>query len=250
MRAILLKIHLYAGLLCSSYLVIFGISSLNFNHHFGKPAALKSERQRSLDTLPAIADDQRLAEALRDTLGLGGYTLTWETDRSETEDSLYFRFVVWRPGKEFRVRVQSPKELGAVPEEEAPSPPVPPKKGETQAGGRKESPPNAPPPKEQPKVAILPLREPVHLVFIEETDTGLWPIIGALHGFSGNMPGAGFMRFWAIYTEVCVWVVFFSMVSGVCLWTAKPSERLVGLILLGAGAGGGLLFMLYIWIWG
>ncbi len=36
MRTLLLQIHLYAGLLCSSYLVIFGISSLNYNHHFGE----------------------------------------------------------------------------------------------------------------------------------------------------------------------------------------------------------------------
>lgn len=245
MRSILLKIHLYAGLLCSSYLLLFGISSLNFNHHFGKPAALKSERQRSLGALPALTDDQRLAEALRDTLGLVGWTLTWETRRSETVDSLYFHFAVARPGKEYRVRVQSPKELGMVPEEVAPSSPVPPKKNEAPAPGKKE-----PPTPAAPKVIIPPLREPVHLVFVEETDTGLWPIIGAMHGFSGNLPRGGFMRFWSAYTEICVWVVFFSMVSGIYLWTAKPSERLVGLILLAGGAGGGLLFMLCIWIWG
>ncbi len=37
MRSILLKIHLYAGLLCSSYPIIFGVSSLHFNHHFVEP---------------------------------------------------------------------------------------------------------------------------------------------------------------------------------------------------------------------
>lgn len=245
MRTVLLKIHLYAGLLCSSYLILFGISSLNFNHHFGKPTTLKNERQRSLGTLPAITDDQRLAEALRDTLGLVGWTLPWETRRSETADSLYFHFAVARPGKEYSVTVLSPKELSAAPEEEASPPPAPPRKNEAAAPGKKDTPAVAP-----PKIAILPLREPVHLVRVEETNTGLWPIIGALHGFSGELPRAGFMQVWSIYTELCVWVVFFSMGSGVYLWTAKPSERLVGLILLGAGAGGGLLFMLYIWIWG
>ena len=246
MRAILLKIHLYAGLLCSSYLIVFGISSLNFNHHFGKPATLKSERQRGLNSLPATNDDQRLAEALRDTLGLVGWTLPWETRRAETEDSLYFHFAVNRPGKEYRVAVQSPRESGQAAEEEARSAPAPPKKNEAQAAGKKEPTPNA----ALPKVVIPPLREPVHWVRVEETHTGLWSIIGHLHGFSGNLPRAGFMRVWSIYTEVCVWVVFFSMISGVYLWTAKASERLVGLILLAGGAGGGLCFMLYIWIWG
>lgn len=245
MRAILLKLHLYAGLLCSSYLILFGISSLNFNHHFGRPAALKVERQRGLNALPAIIDDHRLAEALRDTLGLVGWTLPWETRRSETADSLYFYFAVNRPGKEYRVQVQSPKELSATPDEAVSPPPAPPRKNEAQAAGKKEAQALV-----APKVAIPPLREPAHWVRVEETYTGLWPIIGALHGFSGSLPRAGFLRVWSIYTEVCVWVVFFSMVSGVYLWTAKPGERLVGLILLGAGAGGGLLFMLCIWIWG
>ena len=204
MRPILLKIHLYAGLLCSSYLIIFGISSLNFNHHFGRPGKIKGERQTSLPALPAQEDDQRLADALRDTLGLVGWSLPWETHRSETPDSLYFHLAVSRPGKEYRVRVQSPKDLGPVPEEVA----VPPRENEVPATGKKEPPAT-------PRIAIPPLREPVHLIYIEETYTGMWPIIDALHGFSGNMPRAGFMRMWSIYTEVCVWVVFFSLVSGI-----------------------------------
>ncbi len=242
MRAILLKVHLYAGLLCSSYLILFGISSINFNHHFGRPSTLKAERQRGLRALPAIDDDQRLAEALRDTLGLVGWTLPWETGRSETADSLYFRFAVSRPGKEYTVRVQSPKDLPPVADDDIPPPP---KTAAPAPAGKKEAPAT-----EAPRIPVPALVEPAHRMIVEETRTGLWSIVGALHGFSGNLPRAGFMRVWSIYTELCVWVVFFSVISGVYLWTAKASERLVGLILLGAGAGGGLLFMLYIWIWG
>lgn len=226
MRPILLKIHLYAGLLCASYLILFGVSSLNFNHHFGQHAALKAERQRGLRALPAIADDQLLAEALRDTLGLVGWTLPWETARSETADSLYFQFGVSRPGKEYIIRVQSPKEVVPVADNDT----LPPSR----------------------KFAPVPaLAEPDHRIIVEQTYTGLWSVIGALHGFSGHMPRAGFLlRAWSIYTELCVWVVLFSIISGIYLWTAKTSERLVGFILLGAGAGGGLLLMLYIWLWG
>jgi len=241
MRPILLKIHLYAGLLCASYLILFGVSSLNFNHHFGQPDALKAERQRGLRALPAIADDQRLAEALRDTLGLVGWTLPWETGRSETADSLYFRFAVSRPGKEYIIRVQSPKDVVPVADDDIPPPPKKP------APAPKKDAPAA----EGPHFPVPALAEPDHRIIVEETYTGLWSIIGALHGFSGHMPRAGvLLRAWSIYTELCVWVVLFSMISGIYLWTAKASERLVGFILLGAGAGGGLLFMLYIWLWG
>ncbi|MCC7263032.1 MAG: hypothetical protein IT369_10980 [Candidatus Latescibacteria bacterium] len=242
MRTILLKVHLYAGLLCSSYLILFGISSLNFNHHFGHPGTLRVERQRGLQALPAISDDQRLAEALRDTLGLVGWMLPWETSRSETTDSLYFRFAVSRPGKQYTVRVQSPKELVPIADDD---PPPPPKKNAPSQAVKKEVPPPEP-----PRITLPTLREPAHRIIVDETGTGLWSIIGQLHGFSGNLPRAGFMRFWSAYTEICVWVVLFSLVSGVYLWAAQPAERLIGLILLGAGAGGGLLFMLAIWIWG
>lgn len=243
MRTILLKIHLYAGLLCSSYLILFGISSLNFNHHFGQSRALKIERQRGMQALPSLADDQRLAEALRDTLGLAGWTLPWETSRSETADSLYFRFAVARPGREYTVRVQSPKEVTPIADDDTP---LPPKKSPPPAAAKKEAPAPA-----GPQIAVPPLVEPAHRIIVEETSTGLWPIIGALHGWSGDLPHRStFMRYWSIYTEVCVWVVLFSLGSGVYLWAAKPAERLIGLILLGAGAGGGLLFMLAIWIWG
>lgn len=47
MRSLLLKIHIYAGLICSSYLLIFGISSLNYNYNFGKPGNEKVTWKRS-----------------------------------------------------------------------------------------------------------------------------------------------------------------------------------------------------------
>ena len=37
MRDLILKLHMHGGLLCPSYLIIFGLSALNYNHHFGKP---------------------------------------------------------------------------------------------------------------------------------------------------------------------------------------------------------------------
>jgi len=199
MRNLLLKFHLYGGLLCSSYLIIFGISSLNFNHHFGKEGEAKIERVRPLPVRDS-GDDGRLCEAIRDSLGLSGWPLPWETYRDEA-GNLHFGMV--RPGRKYTIHALFEQED----QEE----------GELQ---------------------------------IEEIHTGLWSVVTGLHGFGGGLPGSKFMEAWGIYTEVCVWVVLFSAGSGIYLWTSRRSERLAGLIVLGAGSGGALLFMIYVWLWG
>jgi hypothetical protein len=86
MRTILLKLHIYAGLLCSSYLVIFAISSLNYNHNFGRPKHEKVTWERSLK-LGDIENDMALSEAVRDALGLIGWPLPWETRLVSTTPS-------------------------------------------------------------------------------------------------------------------------------------------------------------------
>ncbi|MGH7770297.1 MAG: hypothetical protein ACREQP_22825 [Candidatus Binatia bacterium] len=101
MRSFLLKIHIYGGLLCSSYLLIFGVSSLNFNHHFGTPKDEKVIWERSLKVVN-VEDDKALSEGVRDALGLFGWPLPWETKR-ETDGT--FRFGLSRPGKHYMIRV-------------------------------------------------------------------------------------------------------------------------------------------------
>jgi hypothetical protein len=101
MRSFLLKVHIYAGLLCSSYLLIFGISSLNYNHNFGNPRNEKVAWERSLKVVD-MEDNMALSEAVRDELGLFGWPLPWEMHR---EDGGNFRFGLSRPGKHYTIRV-------------------------------------------------------------------------------------------------------------------------------------------------
>ena len=71
-RKILLKIHLYGGLLVFPYLIIFGLSSLNFNHHFGfmeEKQEWEAQPTRTF-SLQETDDNQVLAEAIMDSLGL------------------------------------------------------------------------------------------------------------------------------------------------------------------------------------
>lgn len=105
MRAWLLRIHQYGGLLCVPYLVIFGLSSLHFNHQFGfakTPANAPTNRwERAIGTLPA-GDNAKVTEAVRDQLGLMGWPLPWET-RRDPDGSLHFPME--RPGMKYRIDV-------------------------------------------------------------------------------------------------------------------------------------------------
>ena len=103
MRRWLLWIHLYGGLACSAYLIIFGLSSLEFNHHFAfaqPPVSPDTVHwERSVASVPAGNKD-KAAEALRDQLGLMWGPLPWET-RRDPDGSLSFSMD--RPGKHYRV---------------------------------------------------------------------------------------------------------------------------------------------------
>jgi hypothetical protein len=101
MRSLLLKIHIYSGLLCSSYLLIFGVSSLNYNHHFGKPDNKKVRWERSLK-LVDTGNNMAVSEVVRDNLGLIGWPLPWETRRDERGN---LHFGLSRPGKHYTIRV-------------------------------------------------------------------------------------------------------------------------------------------------
>jgi len=98
MRNKLIKWHLYAGLLCLPYFIIFGISSLNFNHHFSfmEPHNNAIHWEKEI-TIPPFRDEQQFAEAIRDSLNLMGWTPPWEMKK----DSAGFRFMVTHPGKDY-----------------------------------------------------------------------------------------------------------------------------------------------------
>ena len=103
MRNWILRIHLYLGLLCSSYLMVFGLSSLNFNHpyEFTKPRTVTVTWEKTLP-LPEVAENTAESEAVRDALGLFGWTIPWETRRDPNGD---LHFGLARPGKHYTLHV-------------------------------------------------------------------------------------------------------------------------------------------------
>ena len=114
MRKVLGRLHLYLGLFCASYLIIFGLTSLNFNHHFAffEPNNDKVTWEKSL-AVPDNADDRKLAESVRDTLGLMGWTPYWRFHRDEQNN---FTFEIARPAKNYVVKLNPERTLAQVEE--------------------------------------------------------------------------------------------------------------------------------------
>jgi len=102
MRKWILNLHLYGGLLCAPYLIIFGFSSLHFNHQFGfvDKTGDAVSWQAPLQ-MEAGADNDATAEAVRDHLGLFGWPLPWETKRDPGGN---LQFKMERPGKTYTVQ--------------------------------------------------------------------------------------------------------------------------------------------------
>lgn len=100
LRRFLVNIHYFGGLACFWYLIVLGISSLHFNHHFsfidqpGDSVVWK----KSVVFQDSDAKDSDFSEQIRDSLSLIGWPLPWETWYDSTG---YYHFVLEHPGKRY-----------------------------------------------------------------------------------------------------------------------------------------------------
>jgi hypothetical protein len=212
LKKLLLNLHMYGGLLCFSYLLIFGLSSLNFNHPFvftrAKSEPTTWEQPVALGDLPRVTGDmtgeQRVAakaaanHAVREALGLFGHQRPWGESWWDAKDPNHYHASLVRPGVEYEVDVHLDRNLAKV----------------------------------------------------AETRANPWMVMKGLHGFHGNMPGSRFVASWAWYTEFCTFFVLFAGVSGVYLWTRRRNERRVGFVIVGAASAFSLALMLYLTLHG
>ncbi len=97
MKKLLLDIHIYSSLLCASYLIIYGLSTISFNHHF-QPTTTSSQWQRDVEVPNESEDDRQLAEAVRDRLGLSGWLVYWRLHRDSASQ---LRFEISRPTRTY-----------------------------------------------------------------------------------------------------------------------------------------------------
>jgi hypothetical protein len=76
----LLQLHIYLGLLCIPLFLVFGLSSLHFNHQFlgTQPLAHVVIQELTLPPQQWPTEDLRpYGESLRDSLGLFGWYIPW-----------------------------------------------------------------------------------------------------------------------------------------------------------------------------
>jgi hypothetical protein len=212
MRKLILNLHIYGGLLCFGYLIVFGVSSLNFNHplEFTRTTAAPRTWQQAvrLPDLPRVTDDmtgqQRVAakananHAVRRALRLFGHQRPWGESWWNEQDLSHYHASLVSPGVEYEVDVHLDRDLAIV----------------------------------------------------KETRTNAWRVMIALHGFHGDMPGSVFISSWGWYTEFCTFVVLFAGASGVYLWTRRRNERRIGLPLLGGATAFSLAIMIYLTLHG
>ena len=212
LRKFILNLHIYAGLLCFGYLIVFGVSSLNYNHPLaftrarGEPR--RWEQPISVPDLPRLtpgmSGEQRVAakaeanHAVRRALGLFGHQRPWQQSWWDEKDANHYRASLVRPGVEYDVDVHLDRNVAVV----------------------------------------------------TETRTGAWEVVARLHGQHGEMPGSAFVSTWAWYTEFCTLAVVFAGASGVYLWTRRRNERRIGYALLGGAGALSIALMLYLTLHG
>ena len=85
--------------------------------------------------------------------------------------------------------------------------------------------------------------QPPDRVRVSEARTGIRRVLGGLHGMR-RLERAALAPLWWLYTEVSVWTLVFTSLSGVYLWARVPRLGLglgvlaLGVVCLGAAAAG------------
>ena len=101
MRRWLLDLHLYLGLLCLPYIVVFGVSSILLNHGVRNEATTQWQREIAA---PKAPHDKARAAATLAALGLSGSVLAHTVKR---DDAGALQFKAIRPGRSYQVELRT-----------------------------------------------------------------------------------------------------------------------------------------------
>jgi len=113
LRRLIAKLHYLGGLTCFWYLLVLGISSLQFNHPFSfRDRSNESTLwRRQLDVDTEGLHEVDLCIAIRDSLTLIGWPLPWEIRRDSGD---IFHFSIEQPAKRYEIDYSSRNRLASV----------------------------------------------------------------------------------------------------------------------------------------
>ena len=100
-KPLLIKLHLYAGLFTSFYLIAFGFSTIVLNHKIRVEKKEVTRTRQARVTVNPKLNDHDLSESIRNQLGLMGWLPPWENKR----DSTSFHFMITHPGRNYYLDV-------------------------------------------------------------------------------------------------------------------------------------------------
>ncbi len=174
-KSLLIKLHLYAGLFTSFYLLAFGLSTLILNHNIDPEHSKVTHKWEKEISIDASLPDLELAQSIRDQMGFMGWVPPWEYKR----DSTHFEFMITHTGKKYYLKANT-------------------------STGRLE---------------------------VSEVPKGLLAVFHGLHFFNGKLPNAPlFIKSWAIYQWLTLFVMFISLVLGIWLWLKYSYKAWHGIV--------------------
>lgn len=123
LRRITLNIHIYGGLLCFSYLMILGISVLNFNHPFAftRPQANETSWTQPID-IPALvkADGKTPADAMQRqnnaaiVRAMRSFAEPYPNSNGGWTSANTYHAHLVRPGKEYQIDVRPDQKTATI----------------------------------------------------------------------------------------------------------------------------------------
>lgn len=96
-KSLLIKLHLYAGLFTSFYLIVFGFSALKMNHDIKLNRNVITKNWNTQIPLNVALSNKDLAEEIRDQIGIMGWVPFWKFDR----DTKNFKFAIEHIGRNY-----------------------------------------------------------------------------------------------------------------------------------------------------
>jgi len=100
-KSLVIKLHIYAGIFTSFYLLVFGFSTIILNHDILLRNDIVTKQWDAEIIIDTTLTDRQFAENIRDQIGFMGWVPPWKYQRNASS----FKFEIVRIGKNYELSV-------------------------------------------------------------------------------------------------------------------------------------------------